>query len=387
MKYLLTYKDSREICKRYNNTNFWESQYMIDGYKVSTFNYFICGWNDFNNPLPHKPNVKAFDMRGTTFVFDKTGKIFETFYMLPKFFNINQVEETQYDKIKDKKIDTITVKEDGSLVTFMLLPNDKIFAKTIGSFTSEQSQAAYKLLCDNKKWYDWVLNCLKSGFTPLFEYVSWDNRIVLKYSKPELRYIGVRNNLNSDIIFAPKDPTGAPKDLLFVKEENNTLDELIDKSKKEENCEGWVVKFKDGQMIKIKTQWYFYLHVIRTESVFREDYIINNYLNETLDDVMTQLDPKEDADAFEFVDSVCNAINKYIKEIDQFTYKLKKVYKKDHNSDWTSFAIHNHKEPYFGLSNFLIYKPEEYAKRKIEFIIKRTSKLKKAKELVEKYKN
>ena len=32
-KYLLTYKDAKAIAERYNQKNFWESQYEINGYK------------------------------------------------------------------------------------------------------------------------------------------------------------------------------------------------------------------------------------------------------------------------------------------------------------------------------------------------------------------
>ena len=176
MKYLLTYKDAQEISEKYNNNNFWEFQFMKDGYKLAAFNYFICGWNDFANPLPKRPEVNAFDMRGVTFVFNKDGSLWKTFFMLPKFFNLNQVDSTQYGVVKDKEICSITEKEDGSLVAFMMLPNGKLFAKTIGSFTSEQSELAYNLLYTNEEHVLWVKEMLNTGCTPLFEYVSWDNR-------------------------------------------------------------------------------------------------------------------------------------------------------------------------------------------------------------------
>ena len=113
--YLITYEDAIEIAKRYNNNNFWEIQFLKNGYKLSSFNYFICGWDDFAKPLPLKPDINAFDMRGVTFVFNKDGSVWKRFLMLPKFFNINQVESTQYGNIKNKKIKNISIKEDGSL--------------------------------------------------------------------------------------------------------------------------------------------------------------------------------------------------------------------------------------------------------------------------------
>jgi len=110
--YLLTYEDAKAISKRYNEKHFWEIQFMIGGYKLSSFNYFICGWDDFAFPLPEKPLTNAFDMRGTTFVFNSDGSLYKRFLMLPKFFNLNQVEATQYGNVKDKKIVNVSVKEE-----------------------------------------------------------------------------------------------------------------------------------------------------------------------------------------------------------------------------------------------------------------------------------
>jgi len=390
INYLLTYEDAKAIAERYNQKNFWESQYEINGYKVATFNYFICGWDDFENPLPDKLEVNAFDMRGTTFVFDKNGELWERFFMLPKFFNLNQVDATQYNTVKDKVINTISEKEDGSLVAFMMTPDKELFAKTIGSFVSDQAKAAYKILHDSEDHVLWVKDLLKTGYTPLFEYVSWDNRIVLKYKEAHLRYIGVRDNLTGDYF-----PSGTeqfryevidiPDTVITVKNEIATLDELIEKSKIEENKEGWVVKFEDGQLIKVKTAWYFLLHGLRTENIFREDYVIKNYIEETIDDLISQLDPIEDKDAFDFVEKVSKAVDNYINHIDLKTDLLNEKYKDEYNSDWHYFAKFCHKEPYFGLACSLIKTPDDYHRKKIELILKKTYKLKKAKEIVEQW--
>ena len=389
-KYLLTYEDAQEIAKKYHNNNFWESQHMLNGFKVATFNYFICGWNDFENPLPNKPHVNAFDMRGVTFTFDKKGKQVGRFFMLPKFFNINQVEATLYHNVKDKKIEAISVKEDGSLVGFMNLPDGKLFAKTIGSFVSDQSQAAYGILYTYEEHVIWVKELLKMGYTPLFEYVSWDNRIVLKYGDAHLRFIGVRDNMIGDFISAGEcesisELADIPDGIYRIPEETGTLDELLERAKIEQDKEGWVIKYP-GMLMKVKTAWYFKLHGLRTENVFREDYVISNYLGETLDDLMTQLNPKEDNDAFEFVKTVTGAINNYIAYIDKCTSKLKLIYEKEYDDKWHYFAKFYNKEPYFGLARTLIDRPEEYNFRKVEMILKKTYRLKTAKQIVDKWK-
>jgi len=384
--YLLTYEDALEISKRYNNNNFWETSYMIRDYKVSSFNYFICGWSDFESPLPDKVNVNAFDMRGTTFVFNKDGSLHERFLMLPKFFNLNQVESTQYGNVKDKKIKSITTKEDGSLIAVMRLPDNTLFAKTIGSFDNEQIEAAMKFLKDNHIYELFCRVQLDAGYTPLFEYVSWDNRIVLKYSKPELRLIGARNNKTGEFHTAA-DFDGIDANIVVAENfKNLSLDDLIEKAKTEENKEGWVVMFEDGQLIKIKTEWYFRLHGLRTMNINREDFVIQNYLNETLDDIMAQLDPIEDADAYTFVMEVTAAINNYISYIDKSVNELVYLYNtSEYFGKWPKFAMEKHKAAFFGLARTKIERPEEYQRRKKEFILGITYHLKPAKQIIEKW--
>lgn len=385
MKKLLTYKEALKLVDKYNNFNFSKREFKLNGYKVVTFSYFLCDFNHFECPDLDDKSIHGYDMRGMTFVFNKDGSLYKRFLMLPKFFNLNQVESTQYDKLKDKKIVSVTIKEDGSLIGVMELPNGQIFTKTIGSFDNEQTNGAMKILNSNEKLKNFCKTCLEEDYTPIFEYVSWDNRIVLKYSKPELRFIGVRNN--SDGIFIPgyKFPHKYIGTRVIKNIEKITLDELINMAKESKDKEGWVVEFEDGQMIKIKTDWYFNMHSIRTENIFREDYVIKNYLEQKLDDILSQLDKEEDKDAFKFIDKVKLAVNNYIKVIDREIEKLKDIYKNEYDSNWHYYAKFNNQEPFFNLSVIAIQQPMKYNDKKIDFIINKNKHLKKAKFFVDKW--
>jgi len=359
MNYLVTYEDAMKMVEAYKNFNFSKSEYMMDGYKLVTFGYFLCDYNHFVRPLRERPRVNALDMRGVTFVFNKDGSLYKRFFMLRKFFNLNQVESTK-------------------------LPNGKVFAKTIGSFDNDQTNAAMKIYNEDEQIQTVVDHHLHFGETPLFEYVSWDNRIVLKYSKPELRFLGCRDNQTGEFFGAYN-----YKDDFPVKKAATvsgvTLDELIEKSKTEEDKEGWVVEFEDGQFIKLKTDWYFNLHGIRTMNVFREDWVIKNYLEETLDDVVGQLDEKEDVDALKFVDRVVNAVDNYLVAVEKGVARLKKIYEDEYKSNWHYYAKHNNKEPFFGLSVTAIQYPDKYNDKLTEYVINMNKHLKKAQKFVDKW--
>ena len=182
MNYIPTYKQAIDLCNKPNSC-FYETKFILSDYKISTFNYRLASERDFNEP-------GSLELRGITFVFNEDGTLFKRFFMLKKFFNVNQVAETQFNVLKDKKIKNVTMKEDGSLIAFMQLPDGTVFAKTQAGFMNEQSKAALKIYEDNVHIKGFVDSSLEQNFTPLFEYVAYDNRIVLKYSGRSLRFIG-----------------------------------------------------------------------------------------------------------------------------------------------------------------------------------------------------
>ena len=51
MKKWISYEDAKRVCEKYDNFHFYEYNHRIDGYKLAGFKYFICGWNDFADPL------------------------------------------------------------------------------------------------------------------------------------------------------------------------------------------------------------------------------------------------------------------------------------------------------------------------------------------------
>ncbi len=389
MNYLITYEDALKICEVYKNFNFYKTETLIDGYKVVTFNYFICDYNMFANPLKDGSGINAFDMRGVTFVFNEDGTLYKRFLMLKKFFNVNQVAETQYDVLKNKKIKNVTMKEDGSLIAFMNLPNGNIFAKTQAGFTNEQSMQAMNLYKENNKIRSFVDESLDADLTPMFEYVAYDNRIVLKYSGRDLRFIGFRKNSTGEYISAANTSVNISFGIGTVKTLNiDSLEYLNERMKIAEDMEGVVVEFEDGQLVKWKSAWYFKMHGIRTMHIFREDFVIEAYLTEKLDDATQELNMTDDSDAFKFIDRVKNAVNNWSNFIEEKVDELVNDYNSSfYFGNWAKFATDKHKSKFFGLARVKIEQTENYKKKKIEYMLSRARHLNDAKNIVEQFKN
>jgi len=85
---LLTYRDALDLT-RLTDSPFYESKLVVDNFSISIFNYRLAQYSDF-------ASNSAFEMRGLTFVFNEDGSLFNRYLLLHKFFNLNQVEETQF---------------------------------------------------------------------------------------------------------------------------------------------------------------------------------------------------------------------------------------------------------------------------------------------------
>jgi len=307
-----TYEEAVEMCSGEDDT-FYESKYEVEGFPVSVFNYRLAQYKDFDMPIPSKPELKGFEMRGLTFVFNKDGSLYNRYVLLEKFFNLNQVPNSMYSIVKDYKIRYVNNKEDGSIATFVKLPNGKILGKSKMGFDNDQANGINKIYKNNpdvKSFVDWSLN---NDIVPIFEYVAPHNRIVLRYSEEELILLRLRDNKTGKHIDIKEhlDKIGSIKIAPF--EDDNTLDDLIEKSKTEVDKEGWIVQFDNDHMLKIKTDWYFQRHGLLTNDIYREHIIIGYILDDLIDDVISQI-PEDEKESHMRINKIISIVKSTLRD-------------------------------------------------------------------------
>lgn len=319
MKYFIpTYEQCREICDANDNFTFYETKHVIDGYNISIFNYRLAMPFIFTNPVPGRNDIQAHEMRGITFVWNKDGSLYSHFLLMDKFFNLNQSDCSCYALMKQEKIKNITYKEDGSILTFIKLPNGKIVAKTKASFEADQALRAQQFYEENIGVKNLVGYCLNNNIVPIFEFVGPTNRVVLKYAQTNLVLIKLRNNLTGEYIDVSTLPLSIVEGVSLVKTfEGLTLDDLIKKCESDTGYEGFVVTFESGKMIKLKLQEYCNLHNLHTEDLHREDSIIYLIINEQIDDILCQLDEGDERRTMvlKLIDLVNHYVNRKFHEI------------------------------------------------------------------------
>lgn len=314
---LPTYDQAVEMSSG-EDSPFYESKLVEDGYNISIFNYRLAQYKDFVTPMAGRDDLKGYEMRGLTFVFNEDGSLYNRFLLLEKFFNLNQVPESMYSIVKNYKIKYVNNKEDGSIASFIRLPNGKVLGKSKMSFESDQALGItkiYKTNPDIKKLVDWSLD---NDIVAIFEYVAPQNRIVLRYPKEELILLRLRDNKTGKHIDLKNhmDKIGSVKIAPF-EDDFEDLDHLMEVVAKQEDKEGVIVQAEDENgndfFFKIKTPWYCARHGLLTEDLYRENVLIGYVLDDKIDDILGQI-PEDQADAHERIEKIIAVVKKAITE-------------------------------------------------------------------------
>jgi T4 RnlA family RNA ligase len=167
-----------------------------------------------------------------------------------KFFNIEEGKHTPTSEFE------VFEKMDGSL-GIMFKYNGEVICATRGSFASDQAVWMSKFA----KEYNYQ-DIIVDGFTYLFEIIYPENRIVVNYGDQErLVLLGIIKTESGEEL--PYD------DISFdgwdiVKKYDGIRDYSELKSKIDNNAEGFVVRFSNGDRMKIKGEEYLRLHKVMT---------------------------------------------------------------------------------------------------------------------------
>lgn len=295
--YLPTLDEVEEICSK--NEAFYIKETKVQGFEIKLADYRLASYHDF---FPENEDKNYSELRGLCFV--NNNGTWERNILMQKFFNLNETQDWMYEDVKDKKVDMVQVKEDGSVITFIRLPNGNVVAKSKMSFDSDQAIMAQKIYDNNEVIRNFVNFCLDANLVPIFELVSPFNQIVLVYDDTQLRLLQVRGNLTGKYlnsyklyysyfgsVFDEDNDENKAKIVLTQRLRSKfysspTLEDLMEMQVTEQNVEGWVVTLEDGQMLKIKTAWYFAAHHLTTSNITRENLLLELVLTDQLDDVL-----------------------------------------------------------------------------------------------------
>ena len=224
-------------------------------------------------------------------IFDLKGNIINRRYH--KFFNVNEREETLEQNIDWSKSHSLLEKLDGSMVSPCMVNGNIRWMTKMG--ITDTSMQAETFVATRPDYNLMAIALLQINFTPIFEWCSNKNRIVLDYPEDRLVLTAVRSNFTGeysryvDITYLGKCYSIPVVKTMTVPEIN-----LLDAVGSMEDAEGIVVRFDDGHMAKVKSDWYVRVHKVKSMLGSERD-VLKLILNNELDDLIPVL-PKEDVE-------------------------------------------------------------------------------------------
>lgn len=279
------------------------------GHIFHIFGYRYCSYEDWLKP-------GALEARGIMFEMDGGEPVRIASRPMEKFFNLNENPMTQ--NITEDMIDRIMDKVDGSLVSTYAADN-LLFFKTKNSLSSDQALFAKNLAYEmGHQFVSELLELDAKGWTVNMEYTAPHNRIVVKYQSEKLTVLNVRNK-----------ESGAYMPIKEIKQYKHVWRNYVDgfctdnelgytvKNHEEikaiEGIEGFIWVLKNGQMIKVKTDWYVAKHKAKDGALnFR--YCLEAVLDEKADDMRAAL--FDDPSALELLNRVEKVVVGYMSEVD-----------------------------------------------------------------------
>jgi RNA ligase len=170
-----------------------------------------------------------------------------------KFFNI---EEGKH--IPTSSFD-VYEKMDGSLIIVFWYDGGWVVASR-GSFTSDQAVAASKI------FFDKLDHNFSIGITYLFEFTAKWNRIVVDYGEDDnLTLLGaIRTDDETEATYEQLELIARGANCDVVKRYDGVKDYSTLKGIIKDNQEGFVIRFSNGDRMKIKGEEYLRLHKIMT---------------------------------------------------------------------------------------------------------------------------
>lgn len=282
----MSLSEMRDVINRHNADLGVTAFIEVEKGDLVLFNYVVTFDNSFpdftGDPIRDREVAMIRECRGISF--DKnTGEVaLRKFF---KFFNIGQREETQPHMIDWSTPHVILTKEDGSMISPYF--NNGVWEYHTKMGATDVASLADDFVADNPHYNVFAEWCRDKGVTPIFEFCSRKQKIVLDYPEDALILLAIRNNRDGSFVHYSEmceigERFGVP---VVAAIEGSVTDphEFIAHVRGLINQEGYVIRFDNGHMVKIKAEEYLMLHNM-IDKLQREKDVLALVMSGTLDD-------------------------------------------------------------------------------------------------------
>ncbi|RMH12589.1 MAG: hypothetical protein D6698_15165 [Gammaproteobacteria bacterium] len=203
-----------------------------------------------------------------------------------KFFNAGEHAEYPVHVPEEHIIrdGVVLEKLDGSMIAGVQVGNSIFWGTKMWAdeFHHEISQF------DDGKYEEFAKQANRDGYTPIFEWVSPKRKIVIPYEKENLILTGMRHK-ETGAYLPYEDMVSYAGDIPVVQQcSKDDLMEALNGTDRED-MEGYVVRHPDGEMLKVKLDWYVAVH----EYASSRKAILKAIHDDKIDDVISILNRYE----------------------------------------------------------------------------------------------
>ena len=110
-----------------------------------------------------------------------------------KFFNVNERDETQDHRVDLSRPHAILEKLDGSMIAPFLVNGELIWGTKMGA--TDVAKPVEEFIKNNPQYLSFAEEAVHHGLTPIFEWCSRKQRIVLDYKEDQLVLTAMRNQI------------------------------------------------------------------------------------------------------------------------------------------------------------------------------------------------
>lgn len=275
-----------------------------EGYQV--VNYNVNFIDTFENPFEEGISLEEAELRMLRkecrgIIFDEYGNLISRPFH--KFHNWNEnAESTIVSEIFSKEDHVVLEKLDGSMVRPFIVDKDVIWGSKAGeTFITEQVKQFFDESGTEKQYDALARELIKEDITPLFEWCSPENRIVVDYKDSDLVLTAMRNMVTGEYYnYATLTNIGQKFGVPIVQlnTDFDHLGKLAEHAKSLIGEEGYVVRFANGYMIKLKAEEYCLLHRTKEALQFEKN-VLRVILEGKLDDFIPLVMTDEDREKLE----------------------------------------------------------------------------------------
>lgn len=259
--------------------------YTVVNYAVAFEETFQWDDNDYGGFVVRR------ECRGL--IFDtETGNLISRPYH--KFFNAGEKDETQLNKINLCEPHVVLEKLDGSMIR--PIPTKEGFRLATKAGITDVAMNAEVFIVDKPHYAEFILECINQGLTPIFEWVSRKNRIVVDYPEDQLILTAVRDNetgkyIHHSYLMCWGTYWGIPVVKAIAGDETD-IQKVVDHIRKWDDGEGVVIRFDSGHMVKVKADDYVLRHKSK-DAINQEKNVLQTILEDSVDDLVPLLTPED----------------------------------------------------------------------------------------------